>query len=202
MQAMIHPPRSTREQVPLGIDDDLIFTGDHIAYFYESDQEFERAFGFLDAGLRGDDHCIIFGIPEDVDRALKALQKHGWNAKTLMDSGRLSALAPAATCDETLERVSQHFEKVLASGARFIRFIGNAAVGRAGWPVEDEFYKLEATVSEATLNLPCVAICMFDLRAQSAQTLMKAAFEGHPVTLHRNCVRENPYYVPRAAAAL
>lgn len=108
-------------------------------------------------------------------------------------------MRPAATC-ETVDRVSRHFEKVLAAGARFIRFIGNAAVGREGWPVEEEFYKLEATVSEATLSLPCLAICMFDLRAQPARTIMKAAFEGHPVTLHRNCVRENPYYVRRAEA--
>ena len=40
---------------------------------------------------------------------------------------------------------------------------------------------------------------MFDLRSQSAHTIMKAAFEGHPVTIHRNCIRENPLYVPKAA---
>jgi len=40
---------------------------------------------------------------------------------------------------------------------------------------------------------------MFDLRTQSAHTIMKAAFEGHPVTIHRNCIRENPLYVPRGA---
>ena len=78
-------------------------------------------------------------------------------------------------------------------------FLGNAAVGRDGRPQEEEFYKLEATVSAATLDLPCVAISMFDLRTQSAHTILKAAFEGHPVTIHRNCIRENPLYVPRAA---
>jgi hypothetical protein len=197
---MAYGPRNTRQEVDLGIADDKVFSGDHIAYFYETEEEFRRAFGFLDVGLRGDDHCIVFGIPEDVDRGLAALRAMGWNTKDLMAKGRLSTLAPAATCDETVERVSKHFDGILAAGAPVIRFLGNAAVGHEGWPSEDEFYTLEATVSVATLSLPCVAICMFDLRAQPARTIMKAAFEGHPVTLHRNCVRENPYYVPRAAS--
>ena len=192
--------RKSHQQVTLGIGDDSVFVGDHIAYFYETPQEFERAFGFVDVGLRGDDHCVIFGIEEDTDRAIEAVRGRGWKPEELIAAGRLSVLRPCATCEETVAHVSQHFEKVLAGGAPFIRFIGNAAVGREGWPSEEEFYKLEATVSEATLSLPCVAICMFDLHAQPARTIMKAAFEGHPVTLHRNCVRENPYYVPRAHA--
>ena len=144
---------------------------------------------------------MIFGIAEDTDRALEVVRKRGWDTAALLASGRLSVVRPAATCDETVSAVSAHFQSVLDAGAPFIRFIGNAAVGRDGWPSEEEFYKLEATVSEATLTLPCVAICMFDLRAQPARTIMRAAFEGHPVTLHRNCIRENPLYVPRAGAA-
>ena len=197
---MAHRSRKTRVEIPLGIADDTVFAGDHIAYFYETDEEYERAFGFLEVGLRNLDHALIFGIPEDTDRALEAMRQRGWDTEQLISAGRLSVLRPAPTCEETVARVSQHFDAVLAAGAPFIRFIGNAAVGREGWPDEDEFYKLEATVSAATLNLPCVAICMFDLRSQSAKTIMKAAFEGHPVTLHRNCVRENPFYVPRAEA--
>lgn len=197
---MTHPPRRSREAVVLGIAEDTVFAGDHIAYFYETEAEFRRAFGFLDVGLRGADHCVIFGIPEDVERAMRTLRAMGWDTEELIGSGRLSVLRPASTCEETVERVSRHFDAVYAAGAPFIRFIGNAAVGHEGWPDEEEFYKLEATVSEATLSLPCVAICMFDVGAQPGRTIMKAAFEGHPVTLHRNCIRENPYYVPRAEA--
>jgi DcmR-like sensory protein len=197
---MTHLDRKARDEVELGISDDAVFAGDHIAFFYETDEEFQRAFGFLDVGLRGADHALVFGIPEDIDRMLAAVRTLGWDTDRLIAAGRLSVLEPADTCEATVERVSRHFEKILATGAPFIRFIGNAAVGRDGWPAEEEFYKLEATVSKATLSLPCVAICMFDLRAQSAQTIMKAAFEGHPVTLHRNCIRENPFYVPRAEA--
>ena len=191
--------RKSRPPVPLGIKDETVVAGDHLALFYDTDEEFENALGFIEEGLSGTDHCILFGIPSDTERMLRVLSERRRNPESLMREGRLSVLRPEATSDTTVASVSRHFEQVLGNGATFIRFLGNAAVGREGWPAEEEFYKLEATVSAATLDLPCVAICMFDLRAQSAQTIMKAAFEGHPVTIHRNCIRENPLYVPRAA---
>ena len=192
--------RRLRKPVELGIADETVHAGDHIAYFYDSDAEFERAFAFLELGLRGEDHCVVFGIPEDTERSLEVLRSRGWSPSELIEAGRMSVLCPAPTCDETVEVVSEHFTRVLELGAPLIRFLGNAAVGREGWPAEDEFYKLEATVSAATLELPCVAICMFDVSEQPGRTILRAAFEGHPVTLHRNCIRENPYYVPRAEA--
>lgn len=190
--------RKRREKVTLGIADESVFAGDHIAYFYENKAEFERAFGFLDVGLRGRDHCVVFGLKEDTDRSLEALRSRGWSPEDLIEKGRLSVVRPSLTCDDTVAAVSAHFARVFDAGAPLIRFLGNAAVGREGWPAEEEFFKLEATVSAATQSMQCVAICMFDLREQSAVTIMHAAFEGHPVTLHRNCIRENPFYVPRS----
>lgn len=192
--------RKSRPLVPLGIHGENVVAGDHLALFYETEEEFTNTLGFIETGLNGTDHCVVFGIPSDTERMLRALSQRTWNVERLMREGRLSVLRPEATCQATVASVSSHFEQVLANGATFIRFLGNAAVGREGWPTEEEFYKLEATVSAATLELPCVAICMFDLRTQSAKTILKAAFEGHPVTIHRNCIRENPLYVPRAAA--
>ena len=191
--------RRSRPLVPLGIKGESAFAGDHLALFYDTEEEFANALGFIETGLNATDHCIVFGIPSDTERMLRVLTERKWHVERLMQEGRLSILRPEATCDATVASVSRHFEQVLSNGATFIRFLGNAAVGREGWPTEEEFYKLEATVSAATLELPCVAICMFDLRTESAQTILKAAFEGHPVTIHRNCIRENPLYVPRAA---
>lgn len=193
--------RKSRPSVDLGIGSETVFAGDHLAYFYETDAEFENAFGFVEGGLRGGDYCILFGIPADTERMLAMLRQRHWDTALLIADGRLSVLHPEPTCAATVASVARHFEQVLAAGAPFIRFLGNAAVGQEGWPSEEEFYKLEATVSDATLEMPCVAICMFDLRTQSARTIVKAAFEGHPVTFHRNCIRENPYYVPRSMAA-
>lgn len=190
--------RKSRPAVPLGIKGEDVVAGDHLALFYDTDEEFANALGFIETGLKGTDHCILFGIPADTERMRRVLHQRGWHVDRLVRERRLSELRPEVTCEATVAAVSRHFDQVFGTGATFIRFLGNAAVGREGWPTEEEFYKLEATVSAATLNLPCVAICMFDLRTQSAQTILKAAFEGHPITIHRNCIRENPLYVPRA----
>ena len=190
---------TSRPSVPLGLRGESVTAGDHLALLYDTDEEFAHALGFIETGLRTTDHGILFGIPSDTERMLRVLGGRGWDVGRLMDEGRLSVLRPEATADATVAAVSRHFDDVLNSGGTFIRFLGNAAVGGPGWPAEDEFYKLEAAVSAGTLELPCVAICMFDLRTQSAQTIVKAAFEGHPMTIHRNCIRENPLYVPRSA---
>jgi hypothetical protein len=191
--------RKFRRAISLGIRGESVVEGDHLALFYETDEEFANAVDFIETGLKGSDHGILFGVPSDVDRMLRVLRDRGWNIEGLLREERLSVLRPHPTCEATVAAVSRHFEQLLGQGATFIRFLGNAAVGCEGWPSEEEFYKLEATVSAATLGLPCVAICMFDLRTQSAATILKAAFEGHPVTIHRNCIRENPLYIPRAA---
>jgi len=190
--------RKRRAQIDLGLHDETVAVGDHLAMFYDTEEEFAKALGFIEKGLRGADHCVLFGIPSDTERMLTVLRRKQWDVAREMAGGRLSVLRPEATCDATVASVSRHFDQVLATGRTMIRFLGNAAVGSEGWPSEEEFYKLEATVSAATMALPCVAICMFDLRTQPARTIMKAAFEGHPVTIHRNCIRENPLYVPRA----
>lgn len=193
--------RRFRPSVPLGIANETVHVGDHLAYFYETDEKLEEAFGFFDTGLRAGDHCLSFGVPDDTDRALRILRARGWDTDALIAEGRLSVLRPEATSEGTVKSFSRHLEAIIARGIKLVRFLGNAAVGRPGWPSEEEFYKLEAAVSASSLNLPCVAICMFDLRTQPARTIMKAAFEGHPVTLHRNCIRENPLYVPRSVTA-
>ena len=153
-------------------------------------------------GLKGQDHGILFGLPVDTDRMLDVLRCRSWDVPALLKERRLSILRPEATCDATVAAVSRHFAQVLATGAPLVRFLGNAAVGSEGWPAEDEFYRLEATVSAATLDLPCVAICMFNLGTQPATSILKAAFEGHPVTIHRNCIRENPLYVPQSQRSI
>jgi hypothetical protein len=198
LSCRMHTARNQRPRVDLGLHDERVAVGDHLAMFYETDEEFAKAVGFIEMGLRGADHCVLFGVPPDTDRMVAVLRRNLWAVDREIERGRLSILHPDATCEATVAGVSRHFEQVLASGASLIRFLGNAGVGAEGWPSEEEFYKLEATVSAATLALPCVAICMFDLRTQPARTIMKAAFEGHPVTIHRNCIRENPLYVPRA----
>ena len=113
--------RAARPSVPLGLRGESVAVGDHLALFYDTDEEFAHALGFIETGLRTTDHGIVFGIPSDTEHMLRVLGERGWDVGRLMREGRLSVLRP------------------------------------------------------------------------------EAAFEGHPMTIHRNCIRENPLYVPRSA---
>ena len=57
-------------QIPLGITGDPVNLGSHLIYFWESDSEFARGVRFLEPGLTGNDHCLVFGHDEATDRVL------------------------------------------------------------------------------------------------------------------------------------
>jgi hypothetical protein len=53
--------KSPDRGIPLGLRDELVAAGDHIAYFWETPKDFREGVGFLDVGLERGDFCVIFG---------------------------------------------------------------------------------------------------------------------------------------------
>ena len=76
-------PRKSRQAIALGLHDETVASGDHLALFYETDAEFAHALGFIETGLTGTDHCILFGIAPDTDRMLRVLAERRWDLPTL-----------------------------------------------------------------------------------------------------------------------
>jgi hypothetical protein len=97
----MHTSRKSRPPVPLGIKGESVVAGDHLALFYDTEEEFTNALGFIQTGLYGTDHCIVFGIPSDTERMLRVLGDAKWDVERLMREGRLSVLRPEATCEAT-----------------------------------------------------------------------------------------------------
>ena len=62
--------RKSRPAVPLGIKGESVVAGDHLALFYDTEEEFTNALGFIETGLNGTAHCIVFGISSDTERML------------------------------------------------------------------------------------------------------------------------------------
>ena len=58
--------------IPLGLRDELVAAGDHIAYFWETPKDFREGVGFLDVGLERGDFCVIFGHADANGRVLDA----------------------------------------------------------------------------------------------------------------------------------
>ncbi|MDQ6800975.1 MAG: MEDS domain-containing protein [Acidobacteriota bacterium] len=182
--------------VELGIKEQYLAPGDHVAYFWETDDEFRAAVGFLAVGIREGDYCVIFGYDEANNRVLEELLCREFDCDRLKLDGRLSILTGASSGEEMLARIGADFTKAIEGGARMIRLLGNIGWGREKWPDDKDILEFEARVTGAVANLPAVVVCMYDVQSIRGDILLQGAFETHPLTIRRNILRENEHYVP------
>jgi hypothetical protein len=187
------PPR---EQFPLGIGDAYVSAGDHLAYFWESEEDFQRGVGFLALGLQGTDCCFLFGHEEANQKVLGLLARMGLPLRELMAARRLRVVGGNPSAEAMLSGLGAAFAQALAEGASVIRLLGNLGWGREGWPAENDILAFEAKVTEVARQFPCIIVCMYDVHAISGRVLLKGGFETHPLTVHGRAVHPNPHFVP------
>ncbi|MGH7475707.1 MAG: MEDS domain-containing protein [Longimicrobiales bacterium] len=185
----------TEKSVPLGIRDMSAAVGDHIAYFWETPEEFDEAVGFLAAGIIQDEHSVIFGHDDANQSVCKALEAKGFSCDVLEAAGRLSILGPESTGELMLAQIESTFQRAVDAGAGMIRLLGNIGWGRPEWPDEHDILRFEAKVTGAAAMFPCIVICLYDIKLLSGSVLLHGAFGTHPLTIHQNLVRENPMCV-------
>ena len=181
--------------VTLGIGGETVKVGDHIAYFWESEHEFDRGVEFLALGLRGNDHGVIFGHEEANEKVLSSLRKKGLPVDDLVKGGRLNVLGGATTGDLMLGSIGDCFKRAIDEGCGLIRLLGNIGWGHPDWPGQDDILAFEAKVTGAAKSFPCVVVCMYDVDSLSGKVMVHGAFETHPLTFCRNILRQNPFYV-------
>lgn len=180
----------------LGAKDAFVHQCDHIAYFWETDEEFKAAVGFLAEGIKNRDHCVVFGYQEANERVIENLNERGFNVTRLIEDKRLTVLGASDDGDATLQNIGSTFQQALEKGATMIRLLGNIGWNRPNWPEEEHILAFESKVTGAACAFPCVVICMYDVRSLPGHILIRGGFETHPVTIRRNVVRVNPMFVP------
>ena len=190
------PSRRTPEQVPLGIRNQHVSLGDHIAFFWETDAQFEEAVNFLVVGLKADDHCFVFGHDQANQRVLQVLRRKGCDVENLQEAGRLHVVAGGPSGDGLLADLGERFQAALAAGAPVIRLLGNLGWGFENWPQDNDILTFEAKVTDAARQFPCVIVCLYDVCALPGRILLRGGFETHPSTVRSSLLRENPHYVP------
>ncbi|HXE76380.1 MAG TPA: MEDS domain-containing protein [Candidatus Xenobia bacterium] len=190
------PAVDKSRRIRLGILDQYAAPGDHIGYFWETEQEFEEGVGFLAAGLHNGDACFVFGHEEANDKVLALLCQREFPVDDLLRSKRLQVLTGNSSGDAMLGEIGAAFQAALEAGAPTLRLLGNIGWGKRNWPADDEILAFEAKVTEAAKQLPCVIVCMYDVRSLSGRVLLKGGFETHPLTVRNQVVQENPHFVP------
>jgi formate hydrogenlyase transcriptional activator len=168
----------------------------HAAYFWNNEKEFALAVRFLETGLRGNDHCVVFGYEEANQEVCRTLERDGFSVDEFVAAGRLTILGGSVDADKMLADLGDLCPRALDSGAKVIRIFGNIGWGRLGWPEEKNLLAFEAKVTEAIKRFPCVALCMYDEARLPGSVVRHGGFECHPQIFHSATPLENPHFVP------
>ena len=184
-----------RRRVRLGLHDELVKVGSHIAYFWENAGEFREGVRFLEMGLAEGDFCVIFGHDDGNRRVLETLTASGHDCTQLEAQRRIVVVRGDTDAKTMLSNIGNTFTDAVNSGARLIRLLGNIGWGQDGWPTETNILEFEARVTGAAKAFPCVVVCMYDVQALPGRVMLHGAFETHPLTFCGNVMRQNTHYV-------
>jgi len=195
----LHRPGPRTRRVALGLEGGTVALGDHLAYFWESEQEFMASAGFVAAGVGQGETCILVGHDDANARIEEGLAHAGLDVAGLGRHGRLQRVSGGSSGDALLGEIGDRIKAAIDRGEPWVRILGNLGWGRPDWPTDRELLRLEAAVTEAVRNLPTIVMCAYDVRGVPARNLLLGGLECHPVTLRRGALRPNEHYVPAGA---
>ena len=191
-----HRPARPRPEISLGLDRALVAPGDHLAYFWESEQEFGAAAGFLAAGAAQGETCVLLGHEGANDRIEAATNRAGLDTTSLRREGRLHFASGMRSPDALLELVGTQVDLAVDRGAPLVRILGNLGWGMPDWPDELDILRFEARVTNAIRKLPVIVMCAYDVRHLPGRPLLLGGLECHPLIYRRGALRSNELYVP------
>lgn len=184
-------------EIPVGITDDRVALGSHLIYFWESDDDFARGVRFLYPGLGKDEHCIIFGHDEALEKVQATLRADGYDPQELIGKLKLTVIRRRSDARGTISDITDVVQAALRAGASCVRFLGNLGMGTDPLPAgEDDVLELEAQADALIHGLPCVIVCMYDIRTLSGRLILKGGLETHHLAVCSHGVQKNPYYLP------
>jgi len=194
----LHLPEVRIRDVPLGLGSALAAPGDHIAYFWESEREFEATAGFLAAGASLGEGCLLLGHDAANERVLEGLERRGQSVRALRQEGQLQVASVSSSADGLLLEVDERVKDAVNRGVPAVRILGNLNWGRGapGWPSDREILRLEAQVTSAVERLPCIVMCVYDVTNLPGPMLLKGGLECHALTFRRDRLRHNEHRVP------
>jgi PAS domain S-box-containing protein len=182
--------------IDLGIAGRTVAVHSHLAYLWKTRRDFEQAVGFVEAGLRGADHCIVVGDEKEIALVLAVLQESGFDVEGLVAERRLVLARPFSSGREMLERISAAFEEAVSAGAHLVRLFGNVGWGRETWPTDAELLAYESHLTEIAQRFPSVLLCLHQLPATTGLILRHGILGTHPKVLEEGEVLTNPLFLP------
>ena len=194
----LHRREKRDRDIPLGLGSELAALGDHIAYCWESEREFDATAGFLAVGVSLGEACVLIGHDTAHERLLASLQRRGLSVHTLMQERQLQIASVRSSADGLLLELDERIKDAVHRGMPAVRILGNLNWGRGtpGWPSDREILRLETQVTSAAERLPSIVVCAYDVANLPGPMLIKGGLECPRLTFRRDCLRHNEHHVP------
>ena len=191
-----HNPGRRNPRIPLGVGGEFAAPGDHLAYFWDSEQDFMAAIGFIAAGAANGETCVLIGHDDANDRLEATARRAGLDTAVLRRQGRLQFASGMRSADALLGFVGEQVDLAVDRGAPLIRILGNLGWGRPDWPDDVDLLRLEARVTDAVRKLPVIVMCGYDVHRLAGSPILLGGLECHPLAYRRGALRPNDLYVP------
>jgi PAS domain S-box-containing protein len=188
-------PLESPPTVDLGIGGWQVPLHSHLACLCDNAEHLEQALGFLTAGLRGPDHCVVAGEAADNQRILGILERQGVDVASCRASGRLGVVGRGPSARAMLEEVKAGFAAALADGAGVLRLAGIVGWDRERQAPDAELFVFEAMLSELADSWPCVILCLHEVQSLSDLTVRHGVLDTHPDVLGPRGMVASPYFV-------
>jgi PAS domain S-box-containing protein len=181
--------------IDLGIGGRRVPVHSHLAYLWKNESDFEEAVGFVEAGLRGPDHCVVVGDEKETASVVAVLEKRGFDVEALVTAKRLILVQPDPSALEMLARISAAFEGASSAGAPLVRLFGNVGWGRETWPTDAELVAFESYLNEIAERFHSVLLCLHQVPATTGLILRHGILGTHPTVLDDGKVLANPLFL-------
>lgn len=182
--------------IDLGISGRRVPVQSHLARIWETDEDFSESVGFLAAGLRGRDHCVLIGDIGDIERTLAILREGEIDVDSAIAERRLTVILREPTAEAMLASLMAALESALAAGASLVRVFGNVCWGRDVGPADAELFRYEARLTELAERFPCVILCLHPIDALTGPIARHGVLGTHARLLDERKVVTNPFFVP------
>ncbi|HYX19569.1 MAG TPA: MEDS domain-containing protein, partial [Thermoanaerobaculia bacterium] len=182
--------------VDLGIGGQRVPVHSHLAVIWETDEDLRELLGFVTAGLRGEDHCVLVGDRGDHERTLPILKQEGVDIERLMAESRLVVITREPSAQATLSSVTSAFEAAVSAGAPLIRLFGNVGWGRDSGPTDAELFRFEAGLAAVAERFPCIMLCLHPMDALGGAIARNGVLRIHSRLLDEGRIVDSPLFVP------
>jgi excisionase family DNA binding protein len=154
----------------------------HLATFYNSDESRLRlTIPFFRDGLASGQPCFLIAEGAVLNAYLEALRgQDGIDVDAaLRDHKLLTAPGPGSTVEGALHFWEQVLTRALVGGPTLLRVVGEMSSARKGFESDSQMIDFEVAMNTITKRLPTVALCQYDARVFSGETIFQA-IRAHP----------------------